>query len=88
MLHKFSVEPIGYAYGAKVKIDDKDIKCFGYTLRHFVDEVPKVEIIINALPNIENDVVINVGNKEEIARLMNREEFVEFCKIWGEVHNE
>ena len=39
----------------------------------------------------ENDSVVTIvkkiSNKEEIAMLMNKEEFNEFCEIWKEVHD-
>lgn len=89
MVHKFKVEPVENSYKyAKVTVDDNAVRCKGYTLRHYVDEIPTVELDLCAVPEVEHDVVIQVGNKEEIARLMNYSEFQEFCRIWEEVHNE
>lgn len=89
MIHKFKVEPMGDSYKyAKVSIDGNAVLCQGYTLKHYVDSIPTVEIDLCAFPQVEHDVVIQVGNKEEIARLMNYSEFQEFCRIWEEVHDE
>lgn len=85
-LHKFKFEPIDELGRGKVTIDDKPIRCRGYELRHYVDEVPSVEIEIACFPQIEETASIIVSNKEEIAALMDREEFDEFCKIWERLH--
>ena len=90
-LHKFKVEhEVGayYPWQAKCFIDDKNVKIRGYTLEHYVDDVPKINIDMQIdAPDIENvEAEIKIANKEEIAALMDREEFEEFCKIWGKVH--
>lgn len=89
MFHKFKVEPCDNSkIHAMVSIDDKPIRCCGYSINHIVDEVPTVELELCCIPNYEHDAVIHISNKEEIARLMDETEFKEFCKIWNEVHNE
>lgn len=87
LLHKFIFEPMDGLGRGRVTIDDKPIKCRGYELRHYVDEVPSVDIEICCVPQIEENAIVNVSNKEEIAMLMDKEEFDEFCKIWKEVHD-
>ena len=87
ILHKFKFEPIDELGRGKVTIDDKPIRCRGYELRHYVDEVPSVDIEIACVPQIEETASISVSNKEEIAALMDREEFEEFCKIWEMINN-
>lgn len=86
-LHKFKFEPIDELGRGKVTIDDKPIRCRGYELRHYVDEIPSVDIEIDCIPQIEETASISVSNKEEIAALMGREEFEEFCKIWERINN-
>ena len=86
-LHKFKFEPFDELGRGRVTIDDKPIKCTGYELRHYVNEVPSVDIEICCVPQIEENAIISVSNKEEIAMLMNKEEFNEFCEIWKEVHD-
>ena len=88
VLHKFKFEPIDELGRGKVTIDDKPIRCRGYELRHYVDEIPSVEIEIACIPQIEETASISVSNKEEIAALMGREEFEEFCKIWERIHGQ
>lgn len=86
-LHKFKVEPIDEFVGrARVTIDDKPIRCRGYELRHYVDEFPSVDIEIACVPQIEETATISVSNKEEIASLMDKSEFEEFCKIWEKIN--
>ena len=83
MLYKFKVEPTGEGdIFAKVTIDGQAVRCRGYNIRHVVDEIPTVELEICAIPDYEHDVIVHVGNKEEIARLMDKKEFEEFCEIW------
>ena len=86
-LHKFRFEPMDELGRGRVTIDDKPIKCIGYELRHYVDEVPSVDIEICCVPQIEENAIVKVSNKEEIAMLMDKEEFDEFCEIWKEVHD-
>ena len=86
-LHKFKFEPFDELGRGRVTIDDKPIKCTGYELRHYINEVPSVDIEICCVPQIEENAIISVSNKEEIAALMDREEFNEFCEIWKEVHD-
>ena len=85
-LYKFKFEPIDELGRGKVTIDDKPIRCIGYELMHYVGEIPSVNIEINCVPQIKETASISVSNKEEIAELMDREEFEEFCKIWEKIH--
>lgn len=86
-LHKFRFEPMDEIGRGRVTIDDKPIKCTGYELRHYVGEVPSVDIEIGCVPQIGENATVKISNKEEIAMLMNKEEFNEFCEIWKEVHD-
>ena len=86
VLHKFKFEPIDELGRGKVIIDDKPIRCRGYELRHYVNEVPSVEIEIACIPQMEETAIINVSNKEEIAAFMDKSEFEEFCKIWERIN--
>ena len=86
-LHKFKFEPFDELGRGRVTIDDKPIKCRGYELRHYAGEVPSVDIEICCVPQIEENSTVKISNKEEIAMLMDKEEFNEFCEIWKEVHD-
>ena len=85
-LHKFRFEPMDEFGRGRVTIDGNPIQCSGYELRHYVDEYPSVNIEVVCVPKIEENAIISVSNKEEIASLMNREEFEEFCKIWEKIN--
>ena len=85
-LHKFRFEPIDEFGRGRVTIDDKPIKYRGFELKHYVDEFPSVDIEIICVPQIEENAIIRVSNKEEIAAFMNRKEFEEFCKIWEKIN--
>lgn len=85
-LHKFRFEPIDELGRGRVTIDDKPIKCRGFELKHYANEVASVNIEIVCVPQIKETSIISVSNKEEIAALMDREEFEEFCKIWEKIN--
>ena len=86
-LRKFRFEPMDELGRGKVTIDDKPIKCTGYELKHYVGEFPSVNIEVACVPQIEEYAIVKLSNKEEIAMLMDKEEFNEFCEIWKEVHD-
>lgn len=88
-LHKFKVEPIGeIGIHAQVSIDGSPIRCRGYEISHYVGEAPTVNIELSCMPQYEHEAAIKVGNKEEIAALMEKSEFEEFCRIWEKIHGE
>lgn len=88
-LYNLKIEPLGEnCTCAKVLIDGQSIRCRGYNISHYVDEIPTVALDLACIPTYEHDVVVQVENKEEIARLMDENEFMEFCKIWNDIHSE
>lgn len=89
MLHKFSINSLDdNCIREQVFIDGQPIRCTGYTLTHDVDKVPRLLLELPVIPKIKDEIVLaQVGNKEEIARLMDKTEFEKFCEIWEEVHN-
>ena len=89
VLHNLRIVPVeDRVQCARVIVDDMLVQCRGYSISHSIDEVPTVKLELCCIPKYEHDVVIQIGNKEEIARLMDEKEFEEFCKIWKEVHND
>lgn len=87
VLHKFRFEPMDEFGRGRVTIDGNPIQCSGYEIKHYVDEFPSVNIEVVCVPQIEENATVKISNKEEIAMLMDKEEFDEFCKIWKEVHD-
>ena len=88
VLHNLKIEPIeDRVQCARVIVDDILMRCRGYYISHSVGEVPTVELELCCIPKYEHDVVTQISNKEEIARLMDETEFEEFCKIWKELHD-
>lgn len=87
--HNLKIEPIGNRIEcARVIVDDIPVQCCRYSINHSVDDVPTVELELLCVPKYEHDAIIQISNKEEIARLMDNSEFERFCEIWKEVHNE
>lgn len=86
-MHKIKIEPAKEnSIYTKIMIDGKPIRCYGYRIGQRVDEVPVIELEVCAVPQVDGAAIVHVSNKEEIARLMDAEEFEEFCEIWKEVH--
>ena len=87
MVHNIKIEQIKeYPLCTRVQVDEKYVRCSDYTISQEVGERPVVELKVCAVPNVEGEAIVHVSNKEEIARLMDAEEFKEFCEIWNEVH--
>lgn len=88
MLHTFSTERIDDVR-ERVLIDGQSVRCTEYALFHSLDHVPTLHLELPIIPNIKDTMVqMEISNKEEIARLMDKKEFDEFCEIWKEVHDE
>lgn len=87
-LHKFKVEPIGNSQTcAKVLIDDIPILCTEYSIQHFAGDVPRIKVAIQAALEYEHDGEIIITNKGQIAQIMSKKEFKEFCRIWEDLHD-
>ena len=90
MLYKFSTNSLDdKGIREQVFIDGQPVSCTGYTLIHNAGEVPSLLLELPVNPKLKDEMVlVQVGNKEEIARLMDKTEFEKFCEVWKEVHNE
>lgn len=90
MIHKFSTEPLDdFSIRERVYIDGQPIRCSGYVLVHNINEVPRVVMTIPAITKAKEECVdLEIANKEEIAKLMDKKEFEEFCEIWKRLHDE
>lgn len=87
--HDIRIEPIkNFAKGAKVYIDGIPIRCRSYLIQHGVDRIPRVSLDVNAIPDIVHRADVMVGNKAEIARLMDEKEFQTFCDTWHRIHED
>lgn len=74
-LHNFKVEPTGdCSMFAKTYIDGKPIRCRGYTVSHYIDEVPTVELEISIIPSYEHEVAINVKKGNKMAKFLTIEQ--------------
>lgn len=88
-MHKVKIEPIEeHPTCARVYIDDEPVRCSGYNLKQYIGELPSIELEMFITPSCEHNMIVHISNKEEIARLMDKAEFEEFCEIWKEVHDE
>lgn len=87
VFHDMKIEPIkDFEKGAKVYVDGIPIHCKGYTISQHVNDVPYVALDILAMPDILCKAKIIIGNKAEIAKLMDKDEFDNFCEMWHEIH--
>lgn len=86
-LHK--VEISGEYATAKVIIDGEEIhRLSGYTIERNAGEIPMLELRMLCLEEniMEQQVEIVISNAETMARIFNRNQFDEFCKLWEEYH--
>lgn len=88
-IHKFKVEAIeGHRECAKVTIDGEQCLCSSYKIEHYAGSLPRVDINLAVDVQYEHDAEINIVNLHEIASLIDKKTFKEFCRVWEEVHDE
>lgn len=88
-IHRFKVELIeGHRACAKVTVDGRQCLCSSYKIEHYAGSLPMVNINLIADVQYEQDVEINILNLHEIASLIDKKTFKEFCRVWREIHNE
>ena len=88
-IHKFKVESIeGHQGCAKVTLDGKQCLCSSYKIEHYAGNLPMVDINLVADVHYEHDAEINIVNLREIASLMDKKTFKEFCRAWEDIHDE
>lgn len=88
-LHKVEISG-GYAT-AKVLIDGQEIhRLSGYTIERNAGEIPLVElrIVCPGETVLEAQAEVVVENSETMAKLFDRKQFDEFCRLWEEYHAE
>ena len=88
-IHKIKVETIeGHRELAKVTIDSEQCLCSSYKIEHYAGSLPRVNINLIADVQYEQDAEINIVNLHEIASLIDKKTFKEFCRVWEEIHDE
>lgn len=88
-MHKFKVEPIeGHQGCARVTIDGEKCLCSSYKIEHYAGELPMVNVNLVADVQYEQNAEINIVNLHEIASLMDKKTFKEFCITWEDIHGE
>lgn len=88
-IHRFKVEPIEeHQACAKVTIDFKKCLCSSYKIEHYAGSLPMVNIDLVADVQYEQDAEINIVNLHEIASLIDKKTFKEFCRVWEDIHDE
>ena len=88
-IHRFKVEPIeGNQVSTKVTVDGEQCLCSSYKIEHYAGCLPMVDINLVAGVQYEHDAEINIVNLHEIASLIDKKTFKEFCRVWEEIHNE
>lgn len=88
-IHRFKVEPIEENRAcAKVTVDGGRRLCSSYKIEHYAGSLPMVNINLIADVQYEQDAEINIVNLHEIASLIDKKTFKEFCRVWEEIHDE
>lgn len=71
----------------EVKIDGELVRCRSYTLEQDAGGVPVITIELQPfITSISLNGIVEIGNKDEIAKLMSRCEFEDFCDTWRSIH--
>ena len=81
MLHKFKTNTLD-TLREEVFVDGERIRCTDYVLSHSAGEVATLDISLPVETDIISECVVKIKNKDQIARLMSRSEFENFCDIW------
>lgn len=85
MLHKFKTNTLD-TLREEVFIDGERIRCTDYVLSHSAGEVATLDISLLVETDIISECVVKIKNKDQIARLMSRSEFENFCDIWEKLN--
>lgn len=89
MLHNVQIFPVYDTLRTILKIDGEPIKATSYTLYQDAGELPHINIEMPIMAYVDDGrMVCVIENKEQIAKVMDPDEFNEFCKIWHELHEE
>lgn len=86
MLHRFKTNTLD-TLREEVFIDGERIRCTDYVLSHSAGEVATLDISLSVETDIVSECEVRIKNKEQFARLMNKTEFEEFCRIWKELND-
>lgn len=88
MLHKVEIKPLD-DLRQEIKIDGQNIRCVGYNLHCYVDEIPMIELEIPAYlaEFVSIPMEVRIKNLREIAKMMDYENLKEFVEIWCDLHD-
>ena len=86
-LHQVKIS--GEGVTAHVFVDGEEIhRLSGYTIERNAGEIPMLELRMLCFEEniMEQQTEIVISNAETMARIFNREQFDEFCRLWEEYH--
>ena len=90
MTHEIKIEPvIEKGVGSTILIDGTPLHtASAYYLSQEAGKTPEISIrFTHSDVKFEQNCNVRVYNKEEIAKCMDRAEFLRFCDMWKELHN-
>ena len=87
--HKFRVEGNKeWPMYASVYVDDKPVRCTGYTIQHELNSVPELSLsLLPKMDTIEGIATIELEQIELIAELISDEGFDMLCELYNERKN-
>ena len=72
---------------ATVKINGENVRCTRYLIEHGINEITVIHLDVLAFTQEYcGKAIVEILNKEEIAKLMSKSEFEIFCNIWLKEH--
>lgn len=87
LIHTFSVSHVegGIPTQYKVEIDGNSIKAKGYTIQHYVGELPKVSIDLLCESDTHFDeCYVRLGGIDAIASIISRSQLLTLVRIYNE----
>ena len=87
MFHRVQIINEG-SIRTKVRLDNKPIRCFGYTISQSVGEIPKIELEMHCSPEMTfKQAKIEISDLDNLIEIMDADMFNEFCDRWKEKHD-
>lgn len=87
MFHRVQIINDG-SIRTKVRLDNKPIKCTGYTIYQSVGEIPRIELEMLGNPEMTfKQAKIEVSDLDNLIEIMDADMFNEFCDRWKEKHD-
>ena len=89
MEHEIKISNIG-TEGTDILVDGTSVSnsCIGYSVRQIAGELPKVTLDMIPAVLLEIKGQLEISHLGDLARVMDKDTFNEFCVMWKTLHTE